>query len=253
MSPMRAGVADRHALFIDADQTIRGLASIVFGAFSSRPATSADFPLSTISLHRVMSFSIHSIYGQIFKIWRQKRFALFLRIIRPRISDTLLDVGGYPSFWTSHPQSVKRIDTVNVHEVHWDNGRAPNHSLRTLVGDGCHLAFLDKSYDIGFSNSVIEHVGLWERQQEFAAEIRRVARNLWIQTPAYRVSYRATLPDPVYPLPPQNGPEDDYAVVHVVGMDSPAEPYPNRVSGRDNPAPAKVRDATTLSRLRDPR
>ena len=43
----------------------------------------------------------------------------------------------------------------------------------------------DKSYDIGFSNSVIEHVGSWERQQQFASEIRRVARSLWVQTPAY--------------------------------------------------------------------
>lgn len=43
----------------------------------------------------------------------------------------------------------------------------------------------DKSYDIGFSNSVIEHVGSWERQQRFAQELRRVAKALWIQTPAY--------------------------------------------------------------------
>ena len=43
----------------------------------------------------------------------------------------------------------------------------------------------DKSYDIGFSNSVIEHVGSWERQRQFASELRRVARDLWVQTPAY--------------------------------------------------------------------
>ena len=35
-----------------------------------------------------------------------------------------------------------------------------------------------------FSNSVIEHVGTWQRQQAFAAEVRRVGRGLWIQTPA---------------------------------------------------------------------
>jgi hypothetical protein len=42
-----------------------------------------------------------------------------------------------------------------------------------------------QSYDIGFSNSVIEHVGSWERQLQFASEIRRVANALWVQTPAY--------------------------------------------------------------------
>ena len=31
---------------------------------------------------------------------------------------------------------------------------------------------------------MIEHVGTWEKQQAFALEARRVARRLWIQTPA---------------------------------------------------------------------
>jgi hypothetical protein len=43
----------------------------------------------------------------------------------------------------------------------------------------------DKSYDILYSNSVIEHVGDWHRQQQFASEARRVGKALWVQTPAY--------------------------------------------------------------------
>jgi Methyltransferase domain len=80
---------------------------------------------------------------------------------------------------------VKRIDALNVHEVPWDNASAPDHKIRTLVGDGCSLATANRVYDIGFSNSVIEHVGSRERQQQFALEIRRVAKALWVQTPAY--------------------------------------------------------------------
>lgn len=132
-----------------------------------------------------MPFSVHAIYREIFKVWRRRRFELFLRLMAPSASDILLDVGGYPGFWTSQPQPVKRIDALNVHEVPWDNAHAPNHNIRTLLGDGCALAVPDKSYDIGFSNSVIEHVGSWERQQQFASEIRRAARSLWVQTPAY--------------------------------------------------------------------
>lgn len=132
-----------------------------------------------------MSFSIHTLYRSIFKIWRRQRFHLFLRLMKPNPSDTLLDVGGYPGFWTPYPQVVKQIDSLNLHEVHWSGEEAPDHRIRLLIGDGCDLPMPDKSYDIGFSNSVIEHVGSWDRQQRFASEIRRVAKALWVQTPAY--------------------------------------------------------------------
>jgi Methyltransferase domain len=132
-----------------------------------------------------MQFNVHTIYRQIFKIWRRRRFQLFLRLMSPKLSDILLDVGGYPDFWTLDPQSVRRIDSLNLHEVSWSPQQAPSHDIRTLIGDGCSLAMPDKSYDIGFSNSVIEHVGSWERQMQFASEIRRVAKALWVQTPAY--------------------------------------------------------------------
>ena len=130
-------------------------------------------------------YSIHTIYRYIFKVWRRRRFALFLTLMKPGPSDIVLDVGGFPGFWTLAPQPVKRIDTLNVHEVYWDGKQAPNHNIKTLVGDGCSLAMPDQSYDIAFSNSVIEHVGSWERQRQFAKEIRRVGLRIWVQTPAY--------------------------------------------------------------------
>lgn len=129
--------------------------------------------------------NINSVFRQVFKIWRRRRFDLFLKVLGPRSSDTLLDVGGYPEFWTSSSQPVARIDTLNMHEVSWASTEAPNHNIRTLVGDGCSLTIPDQCYNIGFSNSVIEHVGTWERQMQFASEIRRVAKSLWVQTPAY--------------------------------------------------------------------
>jgi ubiquinone/menaquinone biosynthesis C-methylase UbiE len=52
-----------------------------------------------------------------------------------------------------------------------------------VFGDGCRLPFADRSFDIGFSNSVIEHVGSPAAQAQFAAEIRRVSRKYWVQTP----------------------------------------------------------------------
>jgi Methyltransferase domain len=129
--------------------------------------------------------SANDIYRPIFKIWRRKRFQYFLEILKPKPSDILLDVGGYPGFWTDYQQPVSRIDSLNVHQVIWENKQYPDHNFRILTGNGCHLEMKDQAYDIGFSNSVIEHVGSWENQKKFASEIRRVSKSLWVQTPAY--------------------------------------------------------------------
>jgi hypothetical protein len=132
-----------------------------------------------------MGLSIHSLYQQIFKIWRRRRFQLFLRVLQPKPTDRLLDVGGDPNFWTPYLQPVREIDSLNLSAGTWSPEQAPNHRINVIVGDGCALPMADKTYDIGFSNSVIEHVSTWENQQKFAAEIRRVSKALWVQTPAY--------------------------------------------------------------------
>jgi hypothetical protein len=109
----------------------------------------------------------------------------FEQILDPQTDDILLDVGGYPGTWTTRPQRTQRIDCMNVHPVTWNESSSPNHRISTTVGDGCSLGYSGGSYDIVFSNSVIEHVGDWERQRAFANEARRVGKSLWIQTPAF--------------------------------------------------------------------
>src|SRR5213078_1617346 len=52
-----------------------------------------------------------------------------------------------------------------------------------VAGDGRALPFRDGAFDVVFSNSVIEHVGDADSQRRFAAEIMRVGRAFWVQTP----------------------------------------------------------------------
>lgn len=129
--------------------------------------------------------NIHKIYERIFKIWRQKRMARYEEIISPCSEDVVLDVGGFPKTWTSRPQTVARIDCVNIDLADWDNSEMPEYHITTGIADGCDLSYSDRSYDILFSNSVIEHVGDWNKQCAFASEAMRVGKKLWIQTPAY--------------------------------------------------------------------
>jgi SAM-dependent methyltransferase len=55
--------------------------------------------------------------------------------------------------------------------------------FKSIIGDGRKMDFADGSFDIVYSNCVIEHVGTFEDQKRFAAEARRVGKKLFVQTP----------------------------------------------------------------------
>jgi hypothetical protein len=126
--------------------------------------------------------SIHIIYSRLSPRFRARRLQWFTDVFPPLPQSTVLDVGGYPWFWKDAAGSYK-ITLLNPHVL---PGLADQFGdkFEYVVGDGCRLGYSDRSFDIVFSNSVIEHVGSYERQQAFAAEARRVGRALWIQTPA---------------------------------------------------------------------
>ncbi len=103
--------------------------------------------------------------------------------LKPALADKVLDVGGCAFDWKGRGNVIGAVDLLNLIPA-----SAPemldSPKLRCYQGDGRALEFGDQYYDIVFSNSVIEHVGGWKDQQAFAAEMRRVGRRLWVQTPA---------------------------------------------------------------------
>jgi SAM-dependent methyltransferase len=94
------------------------------------------------------------------------------------------DIGGYPWFWTESETAMSfRITVLNTKfpPAAQDYRKA---GIELVLGDATALDYADGAFDIVFSNSVVEHVGGFEKQVTFAKEVRRMGRGYWILTPA---------------------------------------------------------------------
>jgi len=129
-----------------------------------------------------MEALIYKVYPYFSAPFRGRRMKRFLDLFNPSSGTTILDVGGYPLTWKGI-KSKPSVTVLNIHPIDYALG-PDDPPISTVIGNGCSLDFPDKSFDIIFCNSVIEHVSTWERQQELARECRRVGKSLWIQTPA---------------------------------------------------------------------
>jgi hypothetical protein len=132
---------------------------------------------------------IEFVHRKIFAIFRRRRMKTFYKLFPLNETTRLLDIGGAPNTWLDESGTDESVDWAPF-AVTMVNLRYPDPAARRdwrftpVEGDATALPFADASFDIAFSNSVIEHMTTWERQQAFAAEARRVAGRLWIQTPA---------------------------------------------------------------------
>jgi len=123
-------------------------------------------------------------YKFLFKFWRSGRKKLFLERLRPQLATRLIAVGGAVGFWDKENLGSCRLVVLNLPQGLLV-GPVSGRQVFKAWGDGCFLPFPAGAFDIVFSNSVIEHLGSWEKQQKFAAEALRVGKGIWIQTPAY--------------------------------------------------------------------
>jgi hypothetical protein len=107
---------------------------------------------------------------------RNRRFGMFLNALQVNSKDRILDVGGAESTWLNTGME-ERVTLLNI-AFFEKCGK-----FHYLECDACDMHMLaSNSFDIVYSNSVIEHVGP-TKHASFAHEVRRVGQRYWIQTP----------------------------------------------------------------------
>ena len=121
--------------------------------------------------------SIYKIIIPLQVLFRGSRMRRFAKLFD--LSDTMriIDVGGRKSNWTLIDKEPD-ITITNIEFSHYEDGRF--HYVHT---DGGTLPYPDGTFDLCYSNSVIEHVGGETARQTFAHEIRRIAPRYYVQTP----------------------------------------------------------------------
>jgi len=118
------------------------------------------------------------LLDRVVRYFRSKRMRRFERAFGITGETRILDVGGTALNWSL--LSVRpRLTICNMPRA----TESVEPGVIWISGDGRMLPFRSKSYDIVFSNSVIEHLRSRADQQRFAQEIARVGIRYWVQTP----------------------------------------------------------------------
>lgn len=116
---------------------------------------------------------------------RMKRFAMFEKLLTPLPRPIrILDVGGTVAFWEHRGWSDR--DDCEITLLNLEAEDSPYEHIRPTTGSAFDMPeHADGSFDVVFSNSVIEHLFTLDNQRRMAAEVQRVGRGFWIQTPNF--------------------------------------------------------------------
>src|SRR5271170_3801293 len=129
-----------------------------------------------------MKVTFTTLSDNVFIRFRRRRMDSFFATLAPSPETRVLDIGGTAQTWMSESNGHGQFPVTLLNIRKYDE--VDPDRFTSVEADATNLPFADNAFDIAFSNSVIEHVGTWEKQQLFAREVSRVARNLWVQTPA---------------------------------------------------------------------
>jgi SAM-dependent methyltransferase len=119
---------------------------------------------------------------------RKRKWECFVSEFPISPSARTLDVGFTEKEYSSVDNFIERnypypemLTGLGIDDPIQFSSRYPK--VKAIRYDGKTFPFDDRSFDICWSNAVIEHVGGFDRQVEFLKEIRRVSKSFYITTP----------------------------------------------------------------------
>jgi hypothetical protein len=126
---------------------------------------------------------------------RRRKWRIFMDTVRPDADMTVLDVGynelehsATDNFIEKHYPWRSQITALGIDEPVQFAQRYPD--VKAVHYEGTTFPFADRSFDVCWSNAVIEHVGRhadrWGAQVLFLKEIARVAKTGFVTTPNKR-------------------------------------------------------------------
>ena len=121
---------------------------------------------------------------------RTKKFDLLNKVFCPRPEDRVLDVGASGEVYLQYSLEdvypfPERIVAGGYEAREILAARQHYPQPQYALFDGCALPFPDQSFDLVFSNAVIEHILGPGRQEKFAQEVMRVGKSWFVTTPNY--------------------------------------------------------------------
>lgn len=135
----------------------------------------------TASLRRALVDSPNSVGAKA----RARRWAKIVSEFPDLESMSVLDLGGTVETWRRAPVRPAGVTVVNLFEP----GESDDDSLVPVMGDACSAAAVltenqqPTSFDLVFSNSLLEHVGGHAKRAALAEQIHHLAPLHWVQTP----------------------------------------------------------------------
>jgi len=124
--------------------------------------------------------------GSLANKFRRKRFLLFTEFIKDLERPVkIFDIGGTENFWKQmgiYGDNDYLITILNLDEP----DKTTDRNFEFVKGDALDLRhYNDKSFDVVFSNSVIEHIESIEDRQKMGNEVMRIGKRFFVQTPNY--------------------------------------------------------------------